>query len=156
MLWKWMLGCWRACFCFCFVFFRRGPSACGDYPSVFPGQRGGCVRAGRWLDLHELQTAGHDRCGGHGTTSGGEWVDCLDVSHKMWGKIGEIWGNAATDRGRDGLQWYCQIVCVLSTLYSDIEMWSVVWIMAYAKDSSCLQRHFARLCRTVTANNWMN
>lgn len=58
-----------------FCAFRCGSPACCDQPPVFPGQRGRCVRVGGWLHLDELQTAGHDRRGGHGSTSGGEWVD---------------------------------------------------------------------------------
>lgn len=57
---------------------RRGsPARCHQSP-VFPGQRGGRVRIGGRLHLHELQIAGHDRCGGHGSTSGGEWVDYFE------------------------------------------------------------------------------
>lgn len=58
-----------------FCAFRCGSPACCDQPPVFPGQRGRCVRVGGWLHLDELQTAGHDRRGGHGSTSRGEWVD---------------------------------------------------------------------------------
>lgn len=57
--------------------FRRGPPTRSHQPPVFPGQWGGCVRAGGRLHLNELQTAGHDGRGGHGPTSGAEWVDCL-------------------------------------------------------------------------------
>lgn len=63
----------------CVCVFRCGSPACSNQPPVFLGQRGGCVRAGGGLHLDELQTAWHDRRGGHGTTSGGEWVHCLSV-----------------------------------------------------------------------------
>lgn len=57
---------------------RCGSPARRNQPPVLPGQWGGGAGAGGGLHLHELQTAGHDRCRGHGTTSGGEWVDCFE------------------------------------------------------------------------------
>ncbi|XP_061917736.1 SLAIN motif-containing protein 1a isoform X2 [Entelurus aequoreus] len=52
--------------------FRSGSATCGHQPPVLPGQRRGRVRAGGRHHRHGLQTAGHDRRGGHGATSGGE------------------------------------------------------------------------------------
>ena len=60
--------------CVCCGSCRRGSPARGRQSPVLHGQRGGGVGAGGRLYLNGLQTTGHDRRAGHGSTSGGEWV----------------------------------------------------------------------------------